>query len=203
VSCRRFLHQHQRALKHDAELGDYIETTLDDIAIANELAAELFGQSLDELSPPSRDLLRLIAAYVERRAAEEKQPAQEVEFSRRDLREALQWSEYQLRTQRAKAGALARLALLAGRRGACAARDPAATALAGAFQNDRRSKTLRAALALGRARRLHGPRRRRGLAGLVDGRAGGSSRRDRVERSFQTPTAKRTHFSRAADASGR
>ena len=33
-----FLHQLQRPVKHDAELGDYIETTLDDIAIANELA---------------------------------------------------------------------------------------------------------------------------------------------------------------------
>ena len=39
-------------------VGDYIETTLDDIAIANELATELFGHSLDELSRPGRELLR-------------------------------------------------------------------------------------------------------------------------------------------------
>ncbi|HEX3988198.1 MAG TPA: CHC2 zinc finger domain-containing protein, partial [Verrucomicrobiae bacterium] len=38
-----FLYQLQRPVQNDAELGDYIETTLDDIAIANELAHELFG----------------------------------------------------------------------------------------------------------------------------------------------------------------
>ena len=36
-----FLHQLQRPVKHDADFGDYIETTLDDIAIANELATAL------------------------------------------------------------------------------------------------------------------------------------------------------------------
>lgn len=113
-----FLHQHQRAVKHDAELGDYIETTLDDIAIANELAADLFGQSLDELSFPSRELLRLIVDYVEQRAAQEKQPAAEIEFSRRDLREALQWSEYQLRTHLRQLAEMQYLVPLCGRQGA-------------------------------------------------------------------------------------
>ena len=47
-----FLHQLQRPVKHDADLGDYIETTLDDIAIANDLAHQLFGHSLDDLSRP-------------------------------------------------------------------------------------------------------------------------------------------------------
>ena len=47
-----FLYQMQRPVKHDADAGDYIETTLDDIAIANELATDLFGQSLGELSRP-------------------------------------------------------------------------------------------------------------------------------------------------------
>ncbi len=55
-----FLYQLQRPVQNDAELGDYIETTLDDIAIANELAHELFGHSLDDLSRPGRELLRLI-----------------------------------------------------------------------------------------------------------------------------------------------
>ena len=50
-----FLHQMQRPRKHDAELGEYIETPLDDIAIANELEHQLFGQSLDDLSTPSRE----------------------------------------------------------------------------------------------------------------------------------------------------
>jgi hypothetical protein len=32
-----FLHQMQRQRKHDPDFGDYIETTLEDIAITNEL----------------------------------------------------------------------------------------------------------------------------------------------------------------------
>ena len=92
-----FLHQMQRPRKHDPELGDYIETTLDDIAIANELAHQLFGQSQDDLSFPSRQLLRLVGDYVSRRAAEEKKQPEAVEFTRRELREAIKWTEARLR----------------------------------------------------------------------------------------------------------
>lgn len=113
-----FLHQHQRAVKQDAELGEYIEATLDDIAIANELATELFGQSLDDLSPPSRELLRLIVEHVERRAAKAKQPPEKMEFSRRELREALKWSEYQLRTHLRQLVEMEYLVPVCGRQGA-------------------------------------------------------------------------------------
>ncbi|MEI8387647.1 MAG: CHC2 zinc finger domain-containing protein [Verrucomicrobiota bacterium] len=92
-----FLHQMQRPRKHDAELGDYIETSLDDIAIANELAHQLFGQSQDDLSFPSRQLLRLVGDYVSHRAAEEKKQPGAVEFTRRELREAIKWTEARLR----------------------------------------------------------------------------------------------------------
>ena len=54
-----FLHQFQRPVKHDPDLGDYIETSLDDIAIANDLAHQLFGHSLDDLSRPGRELVAL------------------------------------------------------------------------------------------------------------------------------------------------
>jgi len=92
-----FLFQMQRPVKTSSTLGEYIEVTLDDIALANELALELFGHSLDDLSPPSRQLLEEIRAYVHRRAAELKIVADKVEFSRRELRENLKWSETQLR----------------------------------------------------------------------------------------------------------
>jgi DNA primase len=92
-----FLHQMQRPRKHDAELGDYIETTLEDIAIANELAHQLFGQSQDDLSFPSRQLLGLVGDYVRRRAAEQKTEPGKVEFTRRELREAIKWTEARLR----------------------------------------------------------------------------------------------------------
>jgi DNA primase catalytic core len=90
-----FLYQLQRPVHNDAELGDYIETTLDDIAITNELAHELFGHSLDDLSRPSRELLRLVYQHVQQRQAGEKK---EITFNRRELREAFKWGDTRLRT---------------------------------------------------------------------------------------------------------
>ncbi len=93
-----FLHQMRRAVKWDEKTGkEYIETTLDDIAIANELALELFGNSVDDLPPPSRELLERIVEYVKGRAVEMKMESGKVEFSRRELRQSLKVSEAQLR----------------------------------------------------------------------------------------------------------
>ena len=92
-----FLHQMQRLWKHDPEIGDYIESSLEDIAIANELAAVLFRSNECELNGPVRELLRLMQRYVSERAASEQQPQNEIEFTRRELREAIGWSEYQMR----------------------------------------------------------------------------------------------------------
>lgn len=91
-----FLYQLQRPVQNDAELGDYIETTLDDIAVANELAHELFGHSLDDLSRPSRELLELTYQHVQRQATAKK--ANDVTFNRRELREAFKWGDTRLRT---------------------------------------------------------------------------------------------------------
>ncbi|MGH7943322.1 MAG: CHC2 zinc finger domain-containing protein [Limisphaerales bacterium] len=96
-----FLHQLQRPVHNDAELGDYIETTLDDIAIANELAHELFGHNLDDLSRPSRELLRLIADYAAGKTgkgATGKMAGDAATFNRRELREAFKWGDTRLRT---------------------------------------------------------------------------------------------------------
>jgi len=92
-----FLHQMQRPIKHHPELGDYIEATLDDIAIANDLALELFGQSLDDLSSPSRRLLAEIAEHVQRQ-----KESHRARFSRRELREAFKWSDTRLRVHLAE-----------------------------------------------------------------------------------------------------
>jgi DNA primase catalytic core len=91
-----FLYQLQRPVQNDAELGDYIETTLDDIAVANELAHELFGHSLDDLSRPSRELLELTYQHVQRQATAKK--TNDVTFNRRELREAFKWGDTRLRT---------------------------------------------------------------------------------------------------------
>ena len=112
-----FLYQMQRPVKHDEVCGDYIETTLDDIAIANQLATELFGQSLDELSRPGRELLRQAFDYVTGQAARHKAAPEAVTFSRRELREALKWSEYQLRTHLDELAQLEYVLPLSGRQG--------------------------------------------------------------------------------------
>ncbi len=102
-----FLYQLQRPVHHDAELGDYIETTLDDIAIANDLAHELFGHSLDDLSRPGRELLRLIADYMAKKSGSATGPkvgagsamaSGAATFNRRELREAFKWGDTRLRT---------------------------------------------------------------------------------------------------------
>jgi hypothetical protein len=108
-----FLYQLQRPVKHDADAGDYVETTLDDIAIANELATDLFGQSLGELSRPSRELLKLIRRMVEEG---KKQPP---EFSRRQIREFTGWSDYQIKIHVKQLEDLEYLLPLSGRRGQC------------------------------------------------------------------------------------
>jgi hypothetical protein len=112
-----FLHQMQRDVKHDELCGDYLETTLADIAIANELATELFGQTLTELSRPGQELLRLVFDYVTSQAARQKSEALAVTFSRRELREALKWSEYQLRTYLDELAQLEYVLPLAGKQG--------------------------------------------------------------------------------------
>jgi len=112
-----FLYQLQRPVKHDAEFGDYIETALDDIAIANELATALFGQSLDEVSRPGRELLQLIFDYVQSQAVKLKTTVDKISFGRRELREALKWSEYQLRTYLDELEKLEYIWPLSGRQG--------------------------------------------------------------------------------------
>jgi len=71
------LHQHQRALRTARSGGkavEYIEVTLDDIALANELAHEVLGRSLDELPPRTRRVLKVIETMVEEQCRELDRP---------------------------------------------------------------------------------------------------------------------------------
>jgi len=96
-----FLHQLQRPVKYDEICGNYIETTLDDIAIANDLAHKLFGNSMDDLSRPARELLKLVSHYVAVKStlgSADNIAACPPSFNRRELREAFQWGDTRLRT---------------------------------------------------------------------------------------------------------
>jgi DNA primase len=98
------LHQHQREIKsyqisasEKTTHIEYIEVTLADIAMANTIAAEVLGRSLDELPPQTRRLLVGLSSYVKGEAKKEGINTSEVQFTRKQLREALAWGDTQLR----------------------------------------------------------------------------------------------------------
>jgi len=95
-----FIHQHQREIK-TAQRGEqrieYIEVTLADIELANRIAHDVLGRSLDELPPQTRRLLKLIDGYVVAECERQKINRADFRFSRRALREAITWGDTQLR----------------------------------------------------------------------------------------------------------
>lgn len=99
------LYQHQRPIKTTTRSGqsiEYIEATLDDIAQANTLAHEVLGRSLDELPPQTRKLLELLNAYVADECKRQSIQRTAFHFSRRALREAIQWGDTQLKVHLAR-----------------------------------------------------------------------------------------------------
>ena len=92
-------HQYQREIKaHKNPDFEYIEVSLKDIEIANELARELLGVSLDDLPPQTRNLLNIITEYVEKATKEKDTEQHAFFFSRREVREYCGWTEFQVRT---------------------------------------------------------------------------------------------------------
>jgi DNA primase catalytic core len=94
------LHQHQRPhrhIEHHGQMLDYIEVTPADIALANRIAHEVLGRTLDELPPQTRRLLHLMREMVDGLAQQKSVPARDIRFTRRDVREATGWSDNQLK----------------------------------------------------------------------------------------------------------
>ncbi len=102
IDAIALLHQHQRPRGRHEVAGrviEYVETTLDDIALANELAPEVLGRSLDELPPQTRQVFDHVRALVrsKRGATLPVPPLHVFTFSRRELHERCGWSFTQLR----------------------------------------------------------------------------------------------------------
>jgi DNA primase len=100
INAIALLHQHQRETKRAAngEIEvEYIEVTPDDIALANELAEATLSRSLDELSPPARGMYQEIRRLCEQRAKQSRCEPGEVQLTRREIREATGWSDWQVR----------------------------------------------------------------------------------------------------------
>ena len=119
IDAVALLHQHQRPRGRHEVAGrtlEYVEATLDDIALANELAPEVLGRSLDELPPQTRALLGHIRTLVRSRGAAIGAKSAAT-FSRRELREACGWSLTQVRTHLERLLELEYLELRHGRLG--------------------------------------------------------------------------------------
>jgi len=93
------LHQYQRPIRsvmHAGQVVEYVEVIAEDIALANRLAHEVLGRSLDELPPPTRRVLSQAVDYVQARAASQRVDRSAVRFTRRELREHVGLNHSQL-----------------------------------------------------------------------------------------------------------
>jgi DNA primase catalytic core len=121
IDAIALLHQHQRPRGHytvKGQVREYIAVTLEDIALANQLAGEVLARSLDELPPQTRRILDHIRASVtldpvSKPLASAKRPL----FTRRQLREKCGWSLTQVRVHLDRLVELEYLYLRAGRMG--------------------------------------------------------------------------------------
>jgi len=94
------LHQCQREVKTGVLGGEgveYVEVTLSDIEVANRIANEVLGRSLDELPPQTRRFLELVYQMVTERRKTQNVEQCDFRFRRWDLREVTGWSYPQVR----------------------------------------------------------------------------------------------------------
>ncbi len=86
------LHQYQRERQvytdEDGERIEYIEVEPRDIIVANHLAHEILGRSVDELPPQTRNFLSKLCKMVTERCEKLKLARQDFRFTRREVREA-------------------------------------------------------------------------------------------------------------------
>lgn len=97
VALLRQRQKPRRRLEDGGQVVEYVEVTIDDIAVANRLAAEVLGRTLDELPPQSRRFLELLSGLVERIAEDRSLDRAQIRFSRREALDHTGWSYPQVR----------------------------------------------------------------------------------------------------------
>jgi DNA primase len=120
IDAIALLHQHQREIKTLQRRGqaiEYIEVTLDDIALANELAHEVLGRSLDELPPQTRRVLGMIESWVVTEAQQRSLARSDVRFTRRELRARCGMSDTAIRIHLERLVTMEYVRPVAGRNG--------------------------------------------------------------------------------------
>jgi DNA primase catalytic core len=114
------LFQHQRPVKTDTSDGkplEYIESTQDDVELAEALIKQVLGRSLDELPPQTRRLLLLVDDMVREQCEQLKMERADYRFSRRDVRQYTGWSDPQVKRHLHKLEELEYLIVHRGERG--------------------------------------------------------------------------------------
>ncbi|NIO79565.1 MAG: toprim domain-containing protein [Candidatus Aminicenantes bacterium] len=117
-----FLHQYQRQIKStgcgdNGRPDENIIVTLEDIRIANSLANEVLGRSLDELPPQTRNLLMIIDEMVEKECKGLEIERSEYRFSRRQVREYCGWGNTRVKMHFKRLEELEYLIVHRGKRG--------------------------------------------------------------------------------------
>jgi hypothetical protein len=100
IKAVTLLHQYQRTVKQRTKNGvtsEYIEVTRRDIVLANMIADWALGRSIDELAGPTRRLLIQLYDWIREQADGRDIELDEVQFTRREAREALGWSASPMR----------------------------------------------------------------------------------------------------------
>ena len=120
IEAITLLRQHQREVKTLRQAGavvEYIEVELADIALANRLAHEVLGRSLDELPPQTRRVLGMIETFVAERMQQSAILRADVRFTRRELRNRCGMSDAAIRVHLERLVAMEYVRLVAGKNG--------------------------------------------------------------------------------------
>ena len=110
------LHQYQREVRTHGALR-YIEVIPSDIELANELAQEVLGRTVDELLPQTRKLLTMLHAWVQAECGRDGTAQTDFHFTRRQAREAIGWGDTQLKVHLARLSEMEFLMAHRGRQG--------------------------------------------------------------------------------------
>jgi hypothetical protein len=122
IKAVAFLRQMRKPVKTAQNGEEYLEVDLADIHFANELANELLGKCLDELSAPGRDLLlqteALVKAKTQKRLQEDESASiASTTFTRREVREFTGWANARVHRYLKELCDLEYLLVLSGRNG--------------------------------------------------------------------------------------
>lgn len=89
IEAITFVHQYQRTIKKDHNDNAYIESTLEDIQLANELLKEVLLAKSDELTKACRDFLETLKSFLHKE--------KKVSFFRSDVRNSMRINPDNLR----------------------------------------------------------------------------------------------------------